>query len=138
MHLEFVVSGPPISNQQSKPQGRANLSAWRAKVHAQAATGWAAAAPLTESLKAVIINFYLGRRPSVDVDNLSKPILDVMNKLVYDDDRQIRQAEIVHLPIGAPMVIAGASKLLVGAIQAGQQFVYVRIEEPVDPLPLPK
>jgi hypothetical protein len=32
MHLEFAVLGPPISNQQSTPQGKANLAAWRATV----------------------------------------------------------------------------------------------------------
>jgi hypothetical protein len=32
----------------------------------------------------------------------------------------------------------GVSKTLVDAIQAGRQFVYVRIEDPVDPFPLPK
>lgn len=89
-------------------------------------------------LKAVIINFHDGDRPSVDTDNMSKPILDALNKLVYDDDRQIRQAELVHLRIDAPLVVVGASKTLVSAVQAGQQFVYVRIEDPVDPFPLPK
>ena len=93
---------------------------------------------LTGELKAIIINFYAGNRPSVDVDNMSKPIHDVMNKLVYEDDRQIRQAEITHVRIDAPMVIVGASKMLVDAVRAGRQFVYVRIEDAVEPFPLPK
>jgi hypothetical protein len=69
---------------------------------------------------------------------MSKPILDVMQDIVYDDDRQVRQAEITHVRIDAPFVIVSASKMLVAAVQAGNQFVYVRIEEPVDPFPLPK
>jgi hypothetical protein len=36
------------------------------------------------------------------------------------------------------MVIAGVSKILADAIQKGQQFLYVRVEDAVDPLPLPK
>lgn len=32
VHLEFVVLGPPISNQQATPKGKANLTAWRAAV----------------------------------------------------------------------------------------------------------
>ena len=89
-------------------------------------------------LKAVIINFYAGNKPSVDVDNMSKPILDEMQQIVYQDDRQISQAEITHLRIGAAFAIAGVSKVLVTALQAGLQFVYVRLEDPVDPFPLPK
>jgi len=91
---------------------------------------------LTGHLKAIIINFYAGNKPSVDVDNMSKPILDEMEKIVYHDDRQIIQAGITHLRIGAAFSIAGVSKVLVTALQAGSQFVYVRIEDPVDPFPL--
>jgi len=137
MHLEFVVLGPPISNQQSTPHGKANLAAWRAIIAGAARPLWAN--PLLMShLKAIIINFYAGNKPSVDVDNMSKPILDELQQIVYDDDRQIIQAEIIHLQIGAAFSIAGVSKVLVTALQAGLQFVYVRIEDPVDPFPLPK
>ncbi len=69
---------------------------------------------------------------------MSKPILDVLENIVYGDDRQIRQAQITHLKIGAPFSIVGVSKIIVDAIQTGQQFVYVRIEDPVDPYPLPR
>jgi Holliday junction resolvase RusA-like endonuclease len=131
------VPGPPISNQQSTQRGYANLMAWKATVRAEAQKGWVKA-PLTGSLKAVIINFHTGDKPSLDVDNMSKPIHDIMNKLVYGDDRQIRQAEITHVRIDAPMVVTGASKILVDAVRAGNQFVYVRIEDAVDPFPLPK
>ena len=137
MHLEFVVQGPPISNQQNTAQGRANLAAWSATVRGAAQNVWANPI-LTGELKAIIINFYAGNEPSVDVDNMSKPILDVMQKSVYNNDRQIRQAEISHLKIGAAFSIVGVSKVLVTALQAGSQFVYVRIEDPVDPFPLPK
>jgi hypothetical protein len=35
-------------------------------------------------------------------------------------------------------VFVGVSKVLVAAVQAGNPFVYVRIEDAVDPFPLPK
>ena len=137
VHLEFVVLGPPISNQQSTPQGRANLAAWRATVSGEAQSKWAKPL-LTENLKAIIINFYAGNKPSLDVDNMSKPIFDVMQNIIYVDDRQIRQAEITHVELGGAYQIAGATKILVDAIQVNQQFVYVRIEDPVSPFPLPQ
>jgi crossover junction endodeoxyribonuclease RusA len=137
MHLEFVVLGPPISNQQSTPRGKANLTVWHATIAGAARSMWPNPL-LMGHLKAIVINFYAGKRPSIDVDNMSKPILDSMQRIVYDDDRQIVQAEITHLRIGAAFSIAGVSKVLVAALQAGSQFVYVRIEDPVDPFPLPK
>lgn len=137
MHLEFVVPGPPISNQQTTPSGKANLAAWRAEIARAAGSLWVKPL-LMGNLKAIIINFYAGNKPSVDVDNMSKPILDELQQIAYADDRQIIQAELTHVQIGSAFVIVGVSKLLVNAIQAGSQFVYVRLEDPVDPLPLPK
>jgi Holliday junction resolvase RusA-like endonuclease len=138
LHLEFVVPGPPISNQQHTAAGKTNLVTWHAVIAGAIAPLWGAKPILTGELKAVIINFFEGNKPSVDVDNMSKPILDEMQKVVYQNDRQIRQAEITHVRIGAAFSIMGVSKILVNAIQAGTQFVYVRIEDPVDPFPLPK
>jgi hypothetical protein len=136
VHLEFIVAGPPISNQQSTKKGKNNLLAWRAQVKGAAQIKWVAA-PLAALLKATIINFHDGRHPSVDVDNMSKPILNAMQNLIFDNDRQIRQAEIIHVEIGGAFVIKGVSKTIVDALQAGAQFVYVRIEDPVIPYPLP-
>lgn len=133
VYLEFVVLGPPVSNQTSGP----NLTTWRAMIDGAARLNWANP-PLTGELKATIINFYSGNKPSVDVDNMSKPILDVMQKIVYDDDRQIVQAEITHTKIDAAYAILGVRPILVTALQAGNQFVYVRLEDPVNPFPLPK
>lgn len=137
IHLEFVVLGPPISNQQSNATGKANLATWRATIGGRAGSLWTKTL-LNGKLKAVIINFHAGNKPSVDVDNMSKPILDELQDIIYDDDRQIVQAEISHVEIGAAFSIAGVSKVLVTALQAGSQFVYVKIEDPLDPLPLPK
>lgn len=134
MHLEYVVVGVPISNQST---GSSALQAWRAAVESEARRVWTVV-PLTSKLKAVIINFHTGDKPSLDLDNMSKPIMDVIRKIVYDDDRQIRQAELTHVRIDAPFVFAGASKLIVAAVQAGREFVYVRIDDAVDPFPLPK
>jgi Holliday junction resolvase RusA-like endonuclease len=113
------------------------LQSWRAAVATEAQNQWNKPV-LTRKLKAVIINFHLGDKPSLDVDNMSKPILDVMENIVYGNDRQIRQVEITHVRIDAPFVFVGASKIVVSAVQTGNQFVYVRIEDPVDPFPLPK
>ena len=133
MHLEFVVVGVPISNQST---GTPALQAWRMAVETEVKKNWTGV-PLAGKLKAVIINFHTGDKPSVNLDNMSKPILDVMQQIVYDDDRQIRQAELTHVRIDAPFVFVGASRLIVASVQAGNEFAYVRIEDPLDPFPLP-
>ncbi|WP_422927264.1 RusA family crossover junction endodeoxyribonuclease [Singulisphaera sp. PoT] len=133
MHLEFILLGPPISNQSVGP----NLTNWKARIRAEATLKWLTP-KLMGHLKAIVINFHEGDKPSLDLDNMSKPILDEMQDIIYADDRQIRQIEISHVRIDAPFVVAGASALLVRAVQAGNQFVYVRLEDPVVPFPLPR
>jgi hypothetical protein len=132
-HLEFVVLGPPVSNQSSGQ----NLTNWRAAVAGAATQNWHNP-PLRGDLKAIIINFYAGNKPSVDVDNMSKPILDAMQNIIYRDDRQIVQPEIARLKIGAAFAIMGVRPIIVNSIQSGNEFVYVRIEDAVDPFSLPK
>lgn len=134
MHLEFVVVGTPISNQST---GTPALQAWRTAVETEAKKGWTVP-PLQGKLKVIIINFHKNDPPSLDLDNMSKPILDVMQQIVYDDDRQVRQAELAHVRIDAAFVFVGISKLIVDSVQAGKDFVYIRIEDPVDPFPLPR
>lgn len=135
-HLDFVVLGPPISNQQSTVQGRANLATWRATIAGAAMLAWPNA-PLTIELKAVIINFYAGNEPSVDTDNMSKPILDAIQGIAYVNDRQIVQAEITHARLGGAYQIGGRRPIIVNALQAQAQFVYVSIEDIDNPFLLP-
>ncbi len=136
-YLEFVVTGPPISNQQSTPQGRANLAAWRATIAGAATLAWPNA-PLTIELKAVIINFYAGNEPSVDADNMSKPILDAMQGIAYGNDRQVVQTQLTHARLGGAYQIGGVRPIIVNGLQAQAQFVYVSIEDPENPFTLPK
>ncbi len=136
MHVEFVVPGPPVSNQQSTAQGRANLAAWRATLAGEAHNQWKRPLHMGE-LKAIVINFYAGNRPTLDLDNMSKPVLDSMEGIVYANDRQIRQSELTHVQIRAPFVFVGVAPRIVNAVQAGNEFVYVRIEDALVPFPLP-
>ncbi|MBI1915513.1 MAG: RusA family crossover junction endodeoxyribonuclease [Planctomycetes bacterium] len=132
--LEFVVPGPPVSHQTNDKK---NLKAWQTTVHAEAAKGWTAP-PVTGKLKFLLINFHEGDQPSLDDDNMVKPIRDALNKFVYQDDRQIRYSETIHLSIDAPVKIRGASKILLDAYCKGAEFLYIRIEDSPDVIQLPR
>jgi crossover junction endodeoxyribonuclease RusA len=133
LHLEFVLRGPPVSHQTSD---KANLKAWQAAVRAEAAKTWTAA-PLTGKLKLLVINFHEGDKPPLDDDNMVKPIRDALNKFVYEDDRQIRYSETLHVPIDDPIKIRGASAILLAAYSKGDEFLYVRIEDAPAVIQLP-
>jgi crossover junction endodeoxyribonuclease RusA len=122
--LEFVVSGPPVSHQTNDKK---NLKLWQATVKAEAAKLWASP-PLTGNLKFLLINFHEG----------DKPIRDALNKFVYDDDRQIRYSETIHVSIDAPIRIRKASRILLDAFCKGDEFLYVRIEDAPNFIQLPR
>ncbi|SRR5947209_6911088 len=132
--LEFVVPGPPVSHQA---KDKAQLKKWQITVRAAAAKIWANP-PLTGKLKLLLINFHEGDKPSLDDDNMVKPIRDALNKLVYDDDRQIRYSETIQVSIDAPVKIRRGSKVLLDCYCQGDEFLYVRIEEAPDFIQLPQ
>src|SRR5713226_8517463 len=75
------------------------------------------------------LQFPRSDKPSLDDDNMVKPIRDALNKLVYNDDRQIRSSETFQVPIDDPIKIRGASAILLAAYSKGEEFLYVRIED---------
>jgi crossover junction endodeoxyribonuclease RusA len=95
------------------------------------------AAPLTGNLKCTILHVHDRDRPALDDDNMVKPIRDALNKVVYEDDRQIRYSETIYLPMDTPVVIRASSAILLAAYSAGRPFVYVRIEDAPTVIHLP-
>ncbi len=134
LRLEFVVPGPPVSYQT---KDKKNLKAWQATIKIEAMKSWAHP-PLTRKLKFTLINFHEGDDPPLDDDNMVKPIRDSLNKLVFEDDRQIRFSETIQVSIDAPIRIRRGSKILLDAFSKGDQFLYLRIEDGPDFIQLPQ
>ncbi len=67
-----------------------------------------------------------------------KPIRDALNKIVYEDDRQIRYSETIQVRIDDPFKIRRASRILFDAFARGDVFLYVRIEDAPPFIQLPE
>jgi hypothetical protein len=133
-HLEFVVTGPPVSYQTSD---KARLKAWQATIRMEARKVWTRA-PLTGKLRFLLINFHEGGEPPMDDDNMVKPIRDALNKIVYEDDRQIRYSEKIQVSINDLFKIRRGSRVLFDAFTMGDIFLYVRIEDAPPFIQLPE
>ena len=134
VHLEFTVLGPPVSFQT---RDKANLKVWKKTISDEAAKKWTGA-PLTQKLKMMLINFHEGGVAPLDDDNMVKPVRDALNKLVYEDDRQITYSELIQVSIDAPIKIRRGSGVLLDAYVAGDEFLYVRLEDAPDFIQLPQ
>jgi crossover junction endodeoxyribonuclease RusA len=60
-----------------------------------------------------------------DVDNLTKPVLDALQGIVYDNDRQISDVAAGRRDINARFRVRHISLALAEAFSNGEQFVHI-------------
>ncbi len=112
---KFFVDGKPAAKQSfrytrsGKKYQRANVKAWQDIVAIRSKQNWGK--ELTNKKLEVYLRFYL-KKDLADVDNLSKAVLDGMQGIIYENDKQVK---ILH-----------AQKVKAGNHEAG---VYVEIKE---------
>lgn len=121
--FEFVVDGPPVSQQTRR---RARLPAWRAAVLEAAALRWPhGAVPIEVAVCVEITHFYEGA--AGDVDNIIKPILDAIKGLVFADDSLVTDVVCRRRPLAGPFLVDPVSPVLAEGLAANQEFLHVRV-----------
>lgn len=120
--IEFFVQGEPRPKQSFRVAGRgrgftpARVKTWQADVGWEAQQAMRAQnlfEPITWLELAVVLEFHLGNRRRVDLDNLSKAVLDGLNGIIWKDDQQVIELRLtkqiepetpgVHVRVGLPM-----------------------------------
>lgn len=91
--LRFVVPGAPVPKQSFRVSGKGGyrsprVSAWQDEVGYYARMAAQGYAPFSGPLR-VEMRFHLSHRRRVDLDNLSKAVLDACNGVIYEDDKQV-------------------------------------------------
>jgi crossover junction endodeoxyribonuclease RusA len=71
----------------------ANYLAYRTKVAMRAGEAMAGRIPVTGDV-AIQVRIHVDQRGKEDVDNWLKTFMDACSKVVYDDDRQVRDARV--------------------------------------------
>ena len=94
MTIRFRVNGEPRPKQSFRYSSRGGgythprVTAWQGSVSFIALQAMDGCDPISGKL-VVSLGFYLGNKRKVDLDNLSKAVLDAMNGIVYADDSDI-------------------------------------------------
>jgi crossover junction endodeoxyribonuclease RusA len=128
--FEFVVDGPPVSQQANDPT---RLPPWRAQVRAAAAERWPIAdEPIAESIQILVTYFHEGEAIRLDNDNMVKPIQDALAGLIYIDDRQITDTKVRKTSLDGSFRVRGMSPVLAEAFLRNREFLYIRITSPPD------
>lgn len=122
--LEIVLPGTPLSSQASG----ASKAAWRDRIREAASPALPEGHFVSENPIKVLI-YYFSDAPMVgDLDNIVKPILDSLSKLVYQDDRQIERIVAQKFEPGRLFTFRAPSPVLAEAIEADGPRVYLQFD----------
>lgn len=129
--IHLIVRGRPVSCQSRRDAVRA----WKEKVASVARSK--VSRPAMGNDLAVTITYFYRLQPRFDTDNFSKPICDALSRIVYHDDRQIAERIVRRVPLSRPLFLGGMPPELAVALCAGDELVYIRIDQSSAPRTLP-
>ena len=123
--FEFVVEGPPVPLRAARKNAK-RYREWKGQVHAAALARWPVGDRPTRSNRvAVRITNYFTLSPP-DIDNIIKPILDALNGLVYEDDRQVSRVTSVKHDLSES--VSDPAPLVAEGLALCSELIHVRIE----------
>ena len=96
------------------------LKEWTRQVQNVAATRWDTASPFVGEVMVTITYLYEGA--SLDVDNISKPILDALKGLVYSDDAQVSDLLCRKRDLNGDLRIQNPSSVLMETLRHSDSF----------------
>jgi Holliday junction resolvase RusA-like endonuclease len=130
--FEFVVDGPPVSQQARR---RERVRQWIDEVRAAASRFWfSGEVPVSESVLLSVTYFY--DATSIDVDNIPKPIIDALRGLVFMDDNQVTDM-ICRKRNLKEVLIENPSAVLAEGLSRGKDFLYIVVEDAPDQRMMP-
>jgi hypothetical protein len=62
-----------------------------------------------------------------DRDNMAKPVLDAMQGIVYEDDKQVKNLHVEWCDIDGAYVVRHMSPIVAAALGVGHEFLWVRV-----------
>jgi crossover junction endodeoxyribonuclease RusA len=126
--VEFTITGVPVSAQARASSAR---DTWRRNVQEAGRKAFGDEPLLSGDLGIKIRGFSDGYvRP--DLDNLTKPILDALQGVIYQNDHGFIDLDVKFRTLSEPITIYKVSSVLTAAFETGFPFVYVRVQNDVD------
>ena len=126
--FEFVIAGPPVSQQARNPDLREQ---WKERLQDAARQGWDAAPPVAEPVSVAITYFF--DHAQLDVDNIPKPILDALQGIVYVDDAQVFDLLCRKRDLNDVLDIPDPPPELTGYLGGKEQVLHISFAESPSP-----
>lgn len=126
--FEFVIDGPPISQQTRR---RERLRNWIREVQSEARRHWPSDELPISSLVMVKITYFY-ESVSLDVDNISKPILDALKGWVFADDDQVTDLLCRKRNLRGRFRVEDASGILSERLDRELEFLHIVVRDAPD------
>ncbi len=117
----IVVKGRPVSINASP----ATKAAWKDKVREAALLVYPT--PLEDDDLEIEITYFCDGQTDIDTDNISKPICDSLNGIVYEDDKQLIDRNARRRDLNKYFYVKGIEPSVAVALAEGEEFVSIKI-----------
>ncbi|MEH2388503.1 MAG: RusA family crossover junction endodeoxyribonuclease [Nostoc sp.] len=124
--FEFIVDGPPVS-QQARKRGKGNrLEDWKKTVLQEAEKYWSSEQKTATELVMLQITYFYDS-DKMDVDNIVKPIQDAIKGLAYVDDNQVSDLLVRKRNLSSNFRIENMTSTLAEGFARGNEFLYILV-----------
>ncbi|MBN3960290.1 RusA family crossover junction endodeoxyribonuclease [Nostoc sp. NMS8] len=122
--FEFIVDGPPVS-QQTRKRGKGNrLEDWKKTVLQEAKKYWSSEQKIAIGWVMLQITYFYDS-DQMDVDNIVKPIQDALKELAYYDDRQVSDLVVRKRNLSGNFRIENMTPTLAEGFARGNEFLHI-------------
>ena len=122
--FEFIVDGPPVS-QQARKRGKGNrLQDWKKTVRQEAEKYWSSEQKTATGLVMLQITYFYDS-VQIDIDNIVKPIQDAIKGLAYVDDNQVSDLLVRKRNLSSNFIIENMTSTLAEGFARGNEFLYI-------------
>ncbi|MBG1260022.1 RusA family crossover junction endodeoxyribonuclease [Nostoc commune] len=129
--FEFIVDGPPVS-QQARKRGKGNsIEDWKTTVRQEAEKYWSSEQKTATGWVMLQITYFYNS-DKMDVDNIVKPIQDAMKGLAYVDDKQVSDLLVRKRNLSGNFRIENMTSTLTEGFTRGNEFLHIVVIDAPD------
>ncbi|MDZ8235638.1 MAG: RusA family crossover junction endodeoxyribonuclease [Nostoc sp. ChiQUE01a] len=122
--FEFIVDGPPVSQQTRKRGKGKGLENWKQTVRQEAGKYWSSEHKTATGWVMLQITYFYDSI-QIDVDNIAKPIQDAIKGLAYVDDNQVSDLLVRKRNLSANLRIENMTPTLAEGFARGNEFLHI-------------
>ncbi|MEH2026254.1 RusA family crossover junction endodeoxyribonuclease [Nostoc sp.] len=129
--FEFIVDGPPVSQQARKRSKGNSIQDWKTTVRQEAEKYWSSEQKTATGLVMLQITYFYDS-DKMDVDNTVKPIQDAIKGLAYIDDKQVSDLLVRKRNLSGNFKVENMTSTLTEGFARRNEFLHIVVIDAPD------